>query len=330
MLSQHQLRHGVAAVLASATVLASLAACGSSDTAANSGPGPETSDLKVGVIKIAGVTPIYAAQKLGYFKDEGLNVSLETSSGGAASLPLLSQGDLQITNAPAVSVILGRQRGFDFSILPPSLDAEAQQPGQTAVLASNTSGVKSLKDLAGKKVGVNTINSVNWLYNRQLLKQAGVDLSTVTYVELPFPSMIDAVTKGSVDAIDVPQPFLYVAQQTGKTTTLGYTFLDTQPSVPITGYAASQEWIDKNPKSVAAFERAMSKAIDYMRSHVAEAKQLISEYTGAKPDLVNEIPLNKWSTTTDAAQIQKTADLMLDAEMIKKKADVTKFIAKTS
>ncbi len=74
----------------------------------------------------------------------------------------------------------------------------------------------------------------------------------------------------------------------------------------------------------------MSKAIDYMRSHVAEAKQLISEYTGAKPDLVNEIPLNKWSTTTDAAQIQKTADLMLAAEMIKKKADVTKFIAKTS
>ncbi len=322
------LRKGTAA-LAVAALVGVLAGCGGSDKAATaSGPGPETSDLKIGVIKIAGVTPIFAAQKLGYFKDEGLNVTLETSSGGAASLPLVSQGELQITNAPAVSVILGREKGFDFSILPPSLDAEPQAPGQTAVLASNTSGVKTLSDLAGKKVGVNTINSVNWLYNRQLLKKAGVDLKTVTYVELPFPSMIDALNQGSVDAIDVPQPFLFVAQQTGKVKTLGYTFLDVQPSVPITGYAASQKWIDKNPKTLAAFERAMTKAVEYMRSHEAEAKQLIVEYTGAKADLVAQIPLNKWSTTTNPEQIQKTADLMLEAGMIKQKVDVTKYIAK--
>lgn len=331
MIFKRELRRAAATALAAVAVMAGVAACGGgSDTSSNaSGSGPETTSLKIGVIKIAGVTPIFAAQKLGYFKDEGLDVTLETSSGGAQSLPLLSQGDLQITNAPAVSVILGRAHGYDFTILPPSLDAEAHAPGQTAVLASKASGVKSLADLAGKKVGVNTIKSVNWLYNRQLLKQAGVDLSTVTYVELPFPSMIDAVTKGSVDAIDVPQPFLYIAQQTGKVNTLGYTFLDVQPSVPITGYAASQAWMNKNPKTVAAFERAMTKAVDYMRSHEAEAKQLIVEYTGAKADLVDQIPLNKWSTTTNPAQIQKTADLMLQAGMINKKIDVTKFIAKT-
>lgn len=317
-------------------LVAALAACGgnagsegsASDDVGSAPPSTalESPSIKVGVIQIAGVTPIYAAQELGYFEEEGLEVSLETSSGGAASLPLLSQGDLQITNAPPVSVIVGRAQGFDFTILPPSLDGEASSPGQTAVLAKKDSGISSLADLAGKRVAVNTINSVNWLYNRALLSSAGVDLETVTYVELPFPSMIDALNGGSVDAIDVPQPFFHIAEQTGGTETLGYTFSDVQPSVPITAYSATDEWIAENPNTLAAFSRAMTKAVEYMRENETEAKSLIAEYTGAEPALVDEIALNKWSTAIDVEGVQRTADLMVEEGMIDEAVDVSEFV----
>lgn len=322
-------RAGALAGIALATVLAGCGGGGGGESSnAASGTAPEVSNLKIGVIPIAGVTPIFAAQKLGYFKEEGLEVTLETSSGGAASLPLVAQGGLQVSNAPPVSVILANTQRFDFAMLAPSLDGEPAPPGQTAVLASKTSGVKKLADLQGKKVAVNTINSVNWLYNRALLAKAGVDLKTVTYVEVPFPSMIDALTNGSVDAIDVPQPFFYIAEQTGKVTTLGYTFSDVQPSVPITAYAATQKFVDSNPRTIAAFERAMTRAVEYMRANEPEAKKLIAEYTGAKPELVDRIPLNKWSTELSVDGIQKTADLMLKEGMIKEKVDVSDFIPK--
>ncbi len=318
-----------------ALALTGLAACGGDSGGSDAGgsadeateqSSPETSQLKIGVIQIAGLTPIYAAQELGYFEDEGLDVTLETSSGGAASLPLLAQGDLQITNAPAVSVIQAREQGFDFSVLPPSLDAEAQSPGQTAVLASKSSGIETIADLEGKKVAVNTINSVNWLYNRALLEQEGVDLTTVTYVEVPFPSMIDALNGGSVDAIDVPQPFFHIAEQTGDVTTLGYTFTDVQPDLPITSYSATEEWIQENPRTLAAFERAMTKAIEYMRDDEEDAKRLIAEYTGADPTLVAEIPLNKWSTQIPPEAVQQTAELMLKEKMIEEDVDVSEFV----
>jgi len=319
--------HGLV-VLALAIILAG---CGDGEGEGSSGAGgtsPETKALKIGVIPIAGVTPIFAAQKLGYFQQEGLDVTLETSSGGAASLPLVAQGGLQISNAPPVSVILANAQRFDFRMLAPSLDGASQSPDQTAVLASKTSGVKTLADLAGKKVAVNTINSVNWLYNRALLDKAGVDLKTVTYVEVPFPSMIDALTNGSVDAIDVPQPFFYIAEQTGKVTTLGYTFSDVQPSVPITAYAATEKFVDDNPRTIAAFERAMTRAVEYMRGNESEAKKLVAEYTKASPDLVAKIPLNVWSTELSAEGIQKTADLMLKEGMIKEKVNVSDYIPK--
>ncbi len=322
----------VGTLTAIALAVALVGCGGGDDGAAKSGEaggtGPETSNLKIGVIPIAGVTPIFAAQKLGYFQEEGLTVTLETSSGGAASLPLVAQGGLQISNAPPVSVILANTQRFDFAMLGPSLDGEATSPDQTAVLASKASGVSKLSDLQGKKVAVNTINSVNWLYNRALLEKAGVDLKTVTYVEVPFPSMIDALTNGSVDAIDVPQPFFFIAEQTGKVKTLGYTFSDVQPSVPITAYAATQKFVDDNPRTVAGFERAMKRAVEYMRANEGEAKKLVAEYTGAKPELVAQIPLHKWSTELSPDGIQKTAELMLKEGLIKKKVDVKEFIPK--
>ncbi len=317
--------------LTAAVLAVALVGCeGGGDSSEGSGAagktGPETSTLKIGVIPIAGVTPIFAAQKLGYFQEEGLTVTLETSSGGAASLPLVAQGGLQISNAPPVSVVLANTQRFDFAMLGPSLDGEATSPGQTAVLASKSSGITKLSDLQGKKVAVNTINSVNWLYNRALLEKAGVDLKTVTYLEVPFPSMIDALTNGSVDAIDVPQPFFFIAEQTGKVLTLGYTFSDVQPSVPITAYAATQDFVDDNPRTIAAFERAMTRAVEYMRANESEAKKLVAEYTGAKPELVAQIPLNKWSTELSVEGIQKTADLMRKEGLIKEEVDVKDFI----
>lgn len=287
---------------------------------------PEVSELTIGVIPIAGLAPIHAAIQQGYFEDEGLTVTLETSAGGAASLPLVAQGDLQISNAPPVSVILGRAQGFDFTILPPALDAKDEAPGQTGVLVAADSGINDLADLAGKKVAVNTINSVNWLYNRQLLKQAGVDLDTVTYVEVPFPSMIDALLNGSVDAIDVPQPFLHIAEQTGNTKLLGYTFVDVQPGMHVTAYAASQEWIDAHPNTVAAFARAMDRGVEYMQADDEQAREMIVGYTGAEPDLVAEVPIDSWSTRISLEQVQRTIDLMLEEGLIDEPIDAADIV----
>lgn len=287
---------------------------------------PETTELRVGVIPIAGLTPINVAVEEGYFEDEGLSVTLETSSGGAASLPLVAQGDLQISNAPPVSVILGQSQGFDFKILPPSLDAKDSNPGQTAVIVRSTDGLADLSELEGKKIGVNTINSVNWLYNRQLLKQAGVDMDTVTYVEVPFPSMIDALMNGSVDAIDAPQPFQHIALETGETEVLGYTFTDVQPGMHVTAFAASEAWINENPNTLAAFERAISRGVEFMEADEDQAREAIVAYTGADPTLVAEIPVDSWSTEISVEAVQRTIDLMFEEGLIDEQMDAAEIV----
>ena len=282
---------------------------------------PETPKLRIGVIPIAGLTPIYAADKLGYFKEEGLEVSLETSSGGAQSLPLVVQGTLQISNAPLVSVVLADQQGFDLKMLPPSLDEKKVSPAQTADVVLADGPIKNVTDLKGKRIAVNTLNSVNWLYDRAFLRKHGLDPADVTYVELPFPSMIDALLRGSVEAVNIPPPFHQIAMATGKMRELGSPFLEIQPGVEITAFAASAKWLDKNPQTAQAFIRAMRRGVEYLRANPNEARALIAEYTKSKPELMERVAIDDWSTALSVDDVAKTIAIMRQEGLLKKPID---------
>ena len=124
---------------------------------------PETPKLRVSTIPIAGMTPLYAANKLGYFRDEGLEINIDFVSGGSQSLLLVMQGSLHLSNAPIVSLALAKQQGFDVKLVAPTLDDKRTPPGQTASLVKSDGPVKAVADLKGRRIGVNVINSVNWM-----------------------------------------------------------------------------------------------------------------------------------------------------------------------
>ncbi|MEO6270958.1 MAG: ABC transporter substrate-binding protein [Lautropia sp.] len=281
--------------------------------------GPETAKLRIAAVPIAGFTPIYAADKLGYFKEQGLEVAIDKASGGAQTLPLLVQGTLQLAVTPVVTVAMANQQGFDIRLIPPALDEKRVSPGQTAQIVLADGPIKSPADLKGRRVAVNVINSVNWLYDRAFVREkGGIDPAEVQYTEVPFPSMVDTLLRGSVDAINVPQPFHHIAVATGKVRVLGYPFVETQPGMHIAPYAGTAKWLDANPNTVKGFVSAMRKAIEYMRSNPEEAKKLISEFTGAKPELVQAVPMDDWSTSLSVDDVAKTLAVMKQEGVLKK------------
>jgi NitT/TauT family transport system substrate-binding protein len=281
---------------------------------------PETAKLRIAAIPIAGFTPLYAADQLGYIKQEGLEVTIDRgAAGGAQTLPLLVQGTLQLAVTPVVSVALANQQGFNIRLVPPSLDAKRTSPGQTAQIVLADSPIKSPADLKGKRVAVNVINSVNWLYDRAFIRKVGkIDPATVQYAEVPFPSMIDPLLRGAVDAINVPQPFHHIALATGKVRVLGYPFVEVQPGMHIAPYAGNADWLKANPNTVKAFENAMRKAIEHMRANPQEARKLIAGFTKAKPEMVEAVPMDDWSTTLSAADVEKTLQIMKQEGVLKK------------
>ncbi|HKQ29493.1 MAG TPA: ABC transporter substrate-binding protein, partial [Burkholderiales bacterium] len=215
---------------------------------------------------------------------------------------------------------------FNIRLVAPTLDDKSSSPGQTASLVKSGGGVESVADLKGKRVAVNTINSVNWLYDRAFLRKRGLDPSQVTYVEIPFPSMMDALVRGSVDAINVPQPFHRIAVNTGQARVLGYPFVEVQPGLHITAYGAHAPWLDANPNTVRAFVGAMNRAVQYLRANPNETKDMIAEFTKSKRDLVDQIPVDDWSTELSVANVQGILKVMQQEGMLKKPVEAKSLI----
>ena len=170
------------------------------------------------------------------------------------------------------------------------------------------------------------INSVNWLYNRVLLENAGVDLKTVTYLELPFPNMVDAVVNGQVDAAAIVQPFLFFGASSGKVRIVGYDLLDVQPGVQVSGFAVSRKWAMANPRTLAAFERAVARAVDYLMANEAQAKQIIVKFTKAKPEIIEGSGLPSWTNEITVSNVEKQMDLMVKHGLLPKRQDVNELI----
>src|SRR5665213_2342895 len=103
--------------------------------------------VNVGVIGLTCEAPIYVAVEKGYFKDEGLDVSLIKYSNWAVYKDALALGGFDITHHLIMMFLKPIEQGMDVKIL------AGVHRGCLRVQTSTTGGVQTLEDLKGKRIG---------------------------------------------------------------------------------------------------------------------------------------------------------------------------------
>src|SRR6266542_1418597 len=196
---RYDVRRGIRAPLLLVAALGLLAAAcssGSGNGSSSSSGGPETSTITLGSLPVVDAAPAYIADKAGYFKQEGLTVKFQQAQGGAALIPSLVSGDIQIAFSNWVSLFLAKSQGIDLTLI---ADGDTARPGFSGVFVMPNSPIKTPADLAGKKVAVNTLNNVGGLVISAVLKSKGVDPKSIRFVEVGFPDMGATLQRGQVD-----------------------------------------------------------------------------------------------------------------------------------
>lgn len=311
--------------LSAAVLFAAVTGCsalGGSDApaedAGGSANGLEHPNLKVGLLPIVDVAPVQRAKSAGYFAAEGLNVDLPTVQGGAVAVPQLVSGDLDLTWTGWTSVFLAQtQKVADLRVINVTYQAA---PNCFLVLARPESGIRTPQDLVGKKIAINTFTSITELIARSSLQANGVDPKSVQYVEIPFPEMNAALTNHQVDAIVILEPYLTQAETAGAVTVLDATSGPTN-EIPIGGLATTAGFAEKNPKTLAAFQRAVGKAQAEMTDR-SIVEQTLPTYTKITADTAPLLNLGTWPATVDATHLQRVSDLMTQFGMLSQPFDV--------
>jgi NitT/TauT family transport system substrate-binding protein len=266
--------------------------------------------LKVGLLPISETLGVVAAKKEGYFKQEGLEVEISKFQSGAAAIPVLQSGNLDIAFSNTVSTLQAIAQGVDLILLAPAAVVRKSPPDTTTAFLVRTGSYASLKDLAGKRVAINVVNSTAWLHAVADLELHGVDHTKVRFLEIPFPQMNSVLVNGQVDAIAQVDPFRSVLVSTGKAKILGWPYVESAPGTDVTQYVALRSWVNKHRDVAIRFARAVRKGSAFINSHDAEARDINEAYTGLNPKFKNTVQLSQLGTAVNVGGMHKTMQLM--------------------
>jgi NitT/TauT family transport system substrate-binding protein len=304
-----QLRGALAAGVVLALACGSvLAACGGGGGGGGGEAGKPVT-LKVGVIPIADVAPLYVGIDKGFFKQEKLTIKPQLAEGGAAIVPSVVSGDSQIGFSNTTSLIIARSKKLPLRIISQGdIGGTSAKDAPDGLLVAKNSSIKSPKDLEGKTVAVNTLQNVGPLTISRALEKRGVDYTKVKYVEVPFPEMGAALGAGRVDATWVVEPFVTQGKAAGSRVLLN-PFEETAKSLTVATYFTTERYIQQSRDVVDRFVRAMNKSLEYADSHPQDVRKTVLGYTKIPPKAAQAMTLPQWGKELNEPTIQTTAQL---------------------
>ena len=307
--------HALLAALASAALL--VAGCGGDDKGGGGGEGEQTK-VKVGVLPISNVAPLYLGMEKGFFREQKLEIEPAPAQSGNEIVTAMVSGDLQFAFLGYVPATSARAQG-----LPLKLIANADNGAKTAdkewtqLMVANDSPIRDVKQLEGKTIAVNALKGVGEVVIKAALEKRGVEPDSIKLLEVPFPEMPAALERERVDVIWAPEPFLTsVLAKDGREieaplTTLGELY-------PNGTYATTEQYLGENADVVERFAKAMNKSSDYATENPEEARATIPEFTKIPPEVAQKIRLPQWPTEIDRDQLQELIDYAVEYKVIEK------------
>ncbi len=167
-------------------------------------------ELKIGAAGNIGGTVVFVAQDKGFFAKHGIDAKLEIRQTGGALSKGLKAGEMDYAPAAFTNLPAALERGLKVNAVVGYVGASYTKPTSdqfVGLAASAGSGINSVQDLKGKKVGV-TFGSTGDLYLRRLLRNNGIKSSEIKRINTRPPSLVSVLDTGGVDAIIAWEPNL--------------------------------------------------------------------------------------------------------------------------
>ena len=219
-------------------------------------PRRRTSTLGVGGKSSLYYLPLTLTERLGYFKEQGLNVTINDFDGGSKSLQSLIGGSADVVTGAYEHTIRMQAKGQDIIAV---LEL-GRFPGIVlAVRKDKADKIKSFGDLKGMKIGVTAPGSSTNFFVNALIAKDGVKPDDVSIIGVGAGlSAVAAMKKGEIDAISNLDPVITKLEQDGDVVMLADTrteagnmklFGGNNPAAVV---YFKTDFIDKNPDTVQA------------------------------------------------------------------------------
>jgi NitT/TauT family transport system substrate-binding protein len=234
--------------------------------------------LAVGGKNLLYYLPLTVAEQLGYFKDEGLDLTIVDFAGGSQALRAVVGGSADVVSGAFEHTVNMQAKGQRLRAF--VLQGRAPQ----IVLGINPKTMpnfKTVADLKGKKIGVTAPGSSTNVMVNFVLAKAGLKPSDVSIIGVgAAQGAVAAMRSGQIDAISNLDPVITLLQRSGDLKIVSDTRIVAEAEkvfggpMPAGCLYAPQTFIDKNPATVQALANAIVRADKWIQR--AGAREIIT------------------------------------------------------
>ncbi len=225
------------------------------------------------------------------FKKAGANVNILKFDSGKTTRDAMIAGRVDVGVIGATPFIIGAAKGQLEAVAVALYAAKTQ-----SVVASVKSGVKSVKDLKGRKVGSQLGSATDFVFQNKILPKFGLSKSDVQIINVTFQNHLSALVAGSIDAFAGVEPFPSLAEveNIGKVL-VDYSEFDLQPVI----LAANKPVVDGKRDAVVALLRGWLAGVKEFNDHREQATQIVLKYFKKKGFTVDDRVMKLMLTKID-------------------------------
>jgi NitT/TauT family transport system substrate-binding protein len=307
--------------------VAAIAGCSSSSSTSSasttSGQGPELSTVTVETTPGDGAMPLYIAQQDGYFKQQGLNVKIVIAQGASSEFPDLEAHTTQFVQGNYVTMlqVMSKDPSAGLRVV---ADNVRPGPNTNDLMVAASSHITSVAQLKGKPIAFPSAGlDTAAISLAQQFKGYGYAANSYTDVSMPYSSMAGALKSGTIAAAFAVQPYITEMESKDGDHELVDLMAGSFLTFPLEGWMTSAYFVQHDPRTVAAFQRAIVKAQAVAAANPTLVRSLMvknSKTLSAK--IANVMSLRTFSSTVTATELDRVVVAM---QQLKALPDALKF-----
>jgi NitT/TauT family transport system substrate-binding protein len=298
----------IAVFLMIAMMMVAIVGCNKKEnTAPKSG---QLQNITIGLMPDVDSIPFIIAQEKGFFKEEGLTVSLKSFKSAVERDSALQSGNLDGVISDMLAETFLKEGGFNTVIT-------SLTTGSYKMVINKDETATTLLDLKGKDVAISKNTIIEYVTDR-IMVEGGMKPADINKVVIPqIPTRLEMLQNGKIAAATLPEPMASLAVKGGAKVLNSSDKLAIYPGVLIfTGKTVSEK-----EKEIQAMYRAYNKAIEYLaREPMENYIDILIEKGGFPAPIKGALILPKYQkpAAPAAKDIDEVQKWMQDRQLIKK------------
>jgi ABC-type nitrate/sulfonate/bicarbonate transport system substrate-binding protein len=246
--------------------------------------------VTIGITSFIGEAASFVAVEKGFFRENGLDVTLQVNNAGSESIRQLYAGDVDIAHIAETPILYSRlQSGYytgerkgELQIVANMILANSIQKA----VARRDVGIETPGDIRGKRVALARGTQLEYLLDSFLLEHQ-ISISEIDTLNMHIVDKVEAIKKGKIDVAFLWEPFA---------TQVLFQLGDNAVVLP-TNLTYSTLWLinvldsysSKNPEVIKAYLKSLLQAQQYIRENPAWAIALLAEKTSTEFDVMYNV-----------------------------------------